>query len=429
MITPSRLFLLILLMAPILFAKMLSLQEAIDASLASHPDAKLALYQLDTARENLGITQASTYPELNLNAEYYPIKTLVSQNNGNFMTQDHFSTHLDVTLTYTLWDFGRTQKRIDAAHEETDSAVALTENAKALLIEKVWQTYYSLAYIERVNEANALSLAFYQALYDQAQHMKNMGLKTEADSERLYASLLEAKDLLATSLNEGRKFIHLLRVLTGIVEDNITIEDDFTERSRTILPSFTDAQWHKMLTNNNAELKALSSKIKQSQSLYESSKTEHYGTVISVGSVGNDTSLSSYSSNQIGIKASVPLFTGGRLSHQIEKDRVAILLAKEALHSREYTLWQELYESILDTNRLDNTIEAKKMAARALGKTVTITEGRYKEGLSTYIEVLEAQRAYDNARISQNAAMLQKIASMAHIQRLIPQGVTHDIHD
>jgi outer membrane protein TolC len=259
--------------------------------------------------------------------------------------------------------------------------------------------------------------------------MKNMGLKTEADSERLYASLLEAKDLLATSLNEGRKFIHLLRVLTGIIEDNITIEDDFTERSRTILPSFTDAQWHKMLTNNNAELKALSSKIKQSQSLYESSKTEHYGTVISVGSVGNDTSLSSYSSNQIGIKASVPLFTGGRLSHQIEKDRVAILLAKEALHSREYTLWQELYESILDTNRLDNTIEAKKMAARALGKTVTITEGRYKEGLSTYIEVLEAQRAYDNARISQNAAMLQKIASMAHIQRLIPQGVTHDIHD
>jgi len=218
--------------------------------------------------------------------------------------------------------------------------------------------------------------------------MKNVGLKTEADSERLYASLLEAKDLLATSRNEGRKFIHLLRVLTGIVEDNITIEDDFTERSRTILPSFTDAQWHKMLTNNNAELKALSSKIKQSQSLYESSKTEHYGTVISVGSVGNDT-----------------------------------------LHSREYTLWQELYESILDTNRLDNTIEAKKMAARALGKTVTITEGRYKEGLSTYIEVLEAQRAYDNARISQNAAMLQKIASMAHIQRLIPQGVTHDIHD
>jgi len=423
MITPSRLFLLMILMAPILFAKTLSLQEAIDATLASHPDAKLALYQLDTASENLGIAKASTYPELNLNAEYYPTKTLVSQSNGSFMTQDHFTTHLDVTFTYTLWDFGRTQRRIDAAHEESDSAMALTENATALLIEKVWQAYYSLAYIERVNEANALSLAFYQALYDQAQHMKNVGLKTQADSERWYASLLEAKDLLATSRNEGRKFTHLLRILTGIDEDPLLIEDDFTQRSHASIPSFSDAQWHQMLTNNNAELKALAFKIKQSQSLYESSKTEHYGTVVSVGSVGNDTSISSYSSNQIGIKASVPLFTGGKLSHQIEKDRVAILLAKEALHSRDFALWQELYEAILDTNRLDSTIEAKKMSARALAKTVTLTEGRYKEGLSTYIEVLEAQRAYDNAKISQNAAMLQKIASMAHIQRLIPQGV------
>ena len=423
MIRLQRLFLLILLMTHILYGKTLSLQEAIDATLASHPDAKLALYQLDTARESLGIAKASTYPELNLNAEYFPTKTLVSQNNGSFVTRDHFSTHLDVTLTYTLWDFGRMQKRIDAAHEESDSALALTENAKALLSEKVWQAYYSLAYIERVNEANALSLAFYQGLYDQALHMKNVGLKTEADSERLYASLLEAKDLLATSRNEGRKFIHLLHILTGMRENNIIIEDDFTERSRTSLPSFTDTQWHQTLKSNNAELKALASKINQNQSLYESSQKEHYGTVVSVGSMGSDTSLSSYSSNQIGIKASVPLFTGGRLSHQIEKDRVAILLAKEALHSREFALWQELYEAILDTNRLDSTIEAKKMAARALGKTVSITEGRYKEGLSTYIEVLEAQRAYDNAKISQNAAMLQKIAAMAHIQRLIPQGV------
>lgn len=422
MIIPQRLFLLILLMAQILFAKTLTLQEAIDATLASHPDAKLALYQLNASLESLGMTKASAYPELSLNAEYYPAKTLVTQNNGSFATRNHFTTHIDVTLTYTLWDFGRTQKRINAAHQETDSALALSENAKALLIEKVWQAYYSLAYIERVNEANTLSLAFYQALYNQAHQMKNVGLKTEADSERLYASLLEAKDLLATSRNESHKFTHLLSVLTGISEDNIMIEDDFTKRSQDKIPSFTDTQWHQMLKHNNAELKALDSKIQQSQSLHESSKAEHYGTIVSVGSLGSDTSLSSYTSNQIGIKASIPLFTGGRLSHQIEKDKVAIMLAKEALHSREFILWQDLYETLLDTNRLDMTIEAKQMMARALAKTVAITEGRYKEGLSTYIEVLEAQRAYDNARISQNTAMLQKIASLAHIQRLIPKG-------
>ena len=99
-------------------------------------------------------------------------------------------------------------------------------------------------------------------------------------------------------------------------------------------------------------------------------------------------------------------------------------MAEEALRARELTLWQELYEAILDTKRLDATIEAKHMAAQALSKTVAITKGRYKEGLATYIEVLEAQRAYDNATVAQSAAMLQKIASLAHIKRLIPKGAS-----
>lgn len=424
MMTLLRTVILIFLALQTLFAKTLSLQEAIDATLISHPDAKLALYQLDSARESIGIAQAATYPELSLNAEYYPTKTLVSQNSGSFATRDHFSTHVDVTLTYTLWDFGRTQKRIDAAQQDAESTLALNENAKALLGEKVWQAYYSLAYLQRVSTANALSLAFYQALYDQSRQMKHVGLKTEADSERFYASLLDAQDLLETSRNEERKFTHLLSMLTGFSEQDISIEDDFTALSHTTLPSFPDTQWRHMLKEHNAELEALSAKIKQSHALYESSKAEHYGTILSAGSLGSDTSLSSYSSNQIGIKASIPLLSGGRISHQIEKDRVSILMAEEALRARELTLWQELYEAILDTKRLDTTIEAKHMAAQALAKTVAITKGRYKEGLATYIEVLEAQRAYDNALIAQSAAMLQKIASLAHIKRLIPKGAS-----
>lgn len=422
--TLLRTVILIFLTLQTLFGKTLSLQEAIDATLLTHPDAKLALYQLNMAYETLGITKAATYPELSVNAEYYPSKTLVSQNNGNFVTRDHFSTHLDVTMTYTLWDFGRTQKRINAAQQDAESALALNENAKALLGEKVWQAYYSLAYLQRVNTANALSLAFYQALYDQSRQMKTVGLKTEADSERFYASLLDAKDLLETSRNEERKYTHLLSMLTGFLEQDIRIEDDFTALSHTTLPSFPDTKWRQMLKEYNAELEALGAKIKQSQSLYESSKAENYGTILFAGSLGSDTSISSYSSNQIGIKASIPLLTGGRISHQIEKDRVGILVAEEALRARELTLWQELYEAILDTKRLDTTIEAKQMAAQALSKTVAITQGRYKEGLATYIEVLEAQHAYDNATIAQSAAMLQKIASLAHIKRLIPKGAS-----
>lgn len=416
------LFLTMLLISQALFSKNLSLQEAIDATLSSHPDAKLALYRIDTSHENVGITKASSYPELNLNAEYYPTKTLVMPSNGSFSTKEHATSHIDATITYTLWDFGRTQKRLDAAYQDVESSLFLNENARALLIEKVWQTYYSLAYIYRLNDANVLSLAFYKALYEQANQMKNIGLKTEADKERFYASWLEAQDLLETSRNEEQKLLHLLSMLTGIEESTIVIEDDFKAFSNTSVSTFSTLEWKALLKEHNGELQALHTKIKQSQLLYEASKREHYGTLSTVGSVGADTSLSAYNTTQIGVKASIPLFTAGKLTHQEERERVGLLSAHETLRSRELSLWQELYEALLDAKRLDNTVNAKKMAALALSKTVLITKGRYAEGLATYIEVLEAQKAYDNAYIAQNIAMLQKISTLAKIKRLIPQG-------
>ena len=106
-----HLFLVLLLGVHTLFAKNISLQETVDATLASHPDAKLALYRIDTARENKSITKASSFPDLSLNAEYFPTKTLVMPSNGSFATKEHATSHLDATLTYTLWDFGRTQNR------------------------------------------------------------------------------------------------------------------------------------------------------------------------------------------------------------------------------------------------------------------------------------------------------------------------------
>ena len=417
-----RLFLMLFFVTHTLIAKSISLQEAIDATLSSHPDAKLALYRIDSSREHRGITSAASYPDLNLNAEYFPSKTLVSTSNGILATKELATTHLDATLTYTLWDFGRTQKRLDAAQQDLESSVFLNDNAHALLIEKVWQAYYSLAYIHRLNNANTLSLAFYKALYEQANQMKNTGLKTEADAERFYASWLEAQDLLETSRNEELKLLHLLSTLTGFGVESLVIEDDFQVFSKKTLTSFSDTQWRTLLKEHNSELQALRSKIKQSQLLYEASQKEIYGTLSTVGSIGTDSSLSSYNTTQIGVKASIPLLTGGKLSHQAEKDRVTFLSAHESLNSRELSLWQELYEALLDAKRLDNTIEAKKMAALSLSKTVLIAKGRYSEGLATYIEVLEAQKAYDSASIAQNIAMLQKISTLAKIKRLIPEG-------
>lgn len=407
-----------------LFSQTISLQEAIFKTLESHPDAKIALFQLEKSRANLGVTQALRQPEVMLNGDYFPTKTLVMPSNGAFSAREHATSHIDITVTYTLWDFGRSSERINAAMYENDATLSLHENAKAVLIEKVWQAYYSLAYLHRLIKTTEHSLAFYQALYDQATHLRRSGLKTQIDEERFYASLLEAKDTLAIAHSEERKAYQILSLLTALPLESIVIEDDFEVLSGTTIPLLSEEKWRMLLMEHNTELSALFFRIKQSESLHVSSSLEKYGTISAVASAGYDDSLSPYNTTQIGIKASIPLYTGGKLSHQEEKDKVAILTSKEEFRSRELALWQELYGNIQDLKRLDATIKAKEAVAHSLAKAILIIKGRYAQGLGTYIEVLEAQMAYDGACISQNSAILQKISSLANIHRLIPKGLT-----
>lgn len=419
-----RLYFFIFITTQALFSQTISLQEAIVATLESHPDAKIALFLLEKSRANLGVTKALRHPEIILNGDYFPTKTLVMPTNGAFATRDSSTSHIDVTVTYTLWDFGRSSERINAAMYENDASLSLHENAQAVLIQKVWQAYYSLAYLHRLIKTTEHSLAFYQALYDQATHLRHSGLKTQIDEERFYASLLESKDTLAIAHSEEKKSLQILSLLTALPLESIVIEDDFEVLSQTTIPLLSEEKWRTLLMENNAQLSAFSFKIKQSESLHVSSSLEKYGTISAVASTGYDDSLSSYNTTQIGIKASIPLYTGGKLSHQEEKDRVGVLTSKEELRSLELTLWQELYGNIQDLKRLDATIKAKEAVAHSLAKAILIIKGRYAQGLATYIEVLEAQMAYDSALTSVNSAMLQKISSLANIHRLIPKGLT-----
>ncbi|HEX5670004.1 MAG TPA: TolC family protein, partial [Sulfuricurvum sp.] len=63
----------------------------------------------------------------------------------------------------------------------------------------------------------------------------------------------------------------------------------------------------------------------------------------------------------------------------------------------------------------------------ATRKTVALFEERYKQGLSTYIDVLESQNTLDNAYTSLAEAKYQKIRAYALMQKLLNQGCDNDV--
>lgn len=404
-------------------ANPLTLDDAIAMALKSNPQAQAAALRFQSSQADTKAANASLYPRIDLNGEYYPTKTVVMPSNGTLSTRQTDAFHADVIGSYSLWDFGRNDYQIQASKHAQEGSATDKHSIENTLIEQVWLQYTSIVYLNKLIETAQKSAEFYKAQYTQAIRMREVGLKTQADESRFKASWLEADDHLSAARNEKQKALIALELLVGS-DNGISIDEaDFDRRINALNNIHADnATLRQELSGHNPQLQKLRTLINRDKALSQATEKQSYGTVLLVGSYGYDNSLASYDSSQIGVKGTIPLYEGGALSAQAQKSRIAITLAQKEYDNTEKTLWQELYGAMIDFNRYEQTIIAKEGMINALQKTLTLIQGRYAQGLATYIDVLESQSVLENARIAHADAKVQKIRAWLTLQRLLNKG-------
>ena len=117
------------------------------------------------------------------------------------------------------------------------------------------------------------------------------------------------------------------------------------------------------------------------------------------GSVGIQTlkvqSLWNWNAEQyaLGPTLNMPIFEGGRLKAQLELRKAQQREAAVKYQQTVLTAWTEVDDALTayeaEQRRREQLIEAVKFNRRALA----LAQSRYKEGVSDFIEVLEAQRS------------------------------------
>ncbi|MFA6188683.1 MAG: TolC family protein [Sulfuricurvum sp.] len=405
------------------YANPLTLDNAIAMALKSHPQTQIASLRIQSSQADTKAANAALYPRIDLNGEYYPTKTVVMPSNGTLSTRQTDAFHTDVSGSYSLWDFGRNDHMIQAAQHTQEGSVAEKMSVENSIIEQVWQHYTTIAYLEQLINTAQKSAEFYKAQYTQAVRMREVGLKTQADESRFKASWLEADDHHSAARAQKAKALMALELLVGS-DISITIDEaDFDRRASALSMVLENAPTLRQeLSQYNPQLQKLRILIRRDKAVSEAISKQPYGSVMLVGAYGYDNSLSSYDTSQIGVRGSIPLYDGGRLDADTQKSRIALTLAQKEYENTERELWQELYDAMIDLNRFDETIAAKEGVMSATQKALTLMEGRYAQGLATYVDILESQSVLENARIAHADAKLQKIHAWVKIQRLLNKG-------
>ena len=389
-----KVFALIFFMTLQLQAQSLSQDEAIEKALSYHPDIKRFILQVTSAQEGVKNSRSDYLPQVRLNAEYDPTRTYVLPQNGQFHTIDSDGWQAGVVLNQKIWDFGKTTSAIDASKVETKIAALSLVDAKALMAYNV-KTQYNLMVVQRkAVEVRKKDLEAKEALYKQSEAMVKQGMKTRADSTRFLSSYYVAQDNLSISEAAYEKARVALSLYIGEeVPADVILQEDM------LSPKMHEDVAYSAIENANPQLQSAKESVHKSELAYESVHASHYGSIDAVASYNYQDTLNSYDATLVGITLTVPLYVGGRISAQAQQAKLAEDAAQATYDSKALALKQEVQALEVDLARYEKTIEAKKAQLEASQETMTLLTARYKEGLATYIEVLDATALYLNAEL------------------------------
>jgi outer membrane protein TolC len=394
----------------------LTLQDCIQKALHTHPDIKRFLLQVQRSQKEVDAIQADYLPQLSFNAEYDPTRTYVFPTEGMFHTRDSDGWQAGATVKQKIWDFSQTTSRIKAQEVQQDIAGLSLQDARALLAYKVKLQYEMILVQQKAGRVRKKDFQTKEELYKQAKALLDQGLKTRADTTRFLSAASAAKDNLSLT---GANLSKARVVLSLYIGEPITPEMEFEESS--IMPETYPADEETILQESPV-LQSLQKNIDKNDLLYKATRGAHFGSIDAVASYAYQDTMNSYDSTMVGIMFNVPLYSGGRLTAREEQAIIDRQSAKNEYEAKVLALKEEFEGLVIDLKHYSQTIQAKTVQLQAAGQTLEVVNGRYREGLATYIEVLDAAAQQLDAELGLLQAGYDRSSAIHRLEYL--QGIS-----
>lgn len=404
------------MMISALNAQQLNLEECVDKALKTHPDIQRFVLQVESGKVGVDIARADYLPQIQFNAEYNPTKTYALPANGVFNTIDSTGWQAGATLNQKIWDFSKTTSNIQAQQLQEDVSMFTLEDAKALLAYKVKLQYELMVLQKEAIKVREKDLHAKEELYKQAEALVKLGMKTNADATRFLSSVYIAKENLAVAQAGFTKAKTILSLyINEPIETDAKLQDTLLENSWL-------AEDEQSVLQNSHLLNSLKKNMSKSELSYKAAKASHYGSIDAIASYVHQDTLNEYDSTMVGITLNIPLYSGGRTSALVEQAIINKQSAALEYNSKELLFKEEFESLLIDLNRYKQTIEAKKSQLQAANQTKIVLDARYKEGLATYIEVLDATALALDAELGLLQAKYERSSTIHRLEYL--QGKT-----
>ncbi len=388
----------------------LTLDQAIDIAMGQHPAIKESRENVAAARYNIGVARAAYLPQVNFVTNYYygnaypgysgkPSTSGVTGTAGSIGGLGVTNFYLyQFQANQLIYDFGKTPGLIHesrASFGQTQQDYAGNRQQVALDARTAYFGYLAAQRAEKVQEETVRQN---QELLKQAQGFYQVGLKAKIDVTKAEANLYDAE----ANLIKAKNAVDLSRVtlMTALglktwpfikVEDVLEVQAQ--PRSLEELKSQGLERRPELLKNRYQEdFNQAGIKVAQAGYFPVLTSTAAYGWQ------SVDKPFATLPSNwYVGAAMTVPLFEGLATTYAINQNKAQLRATLENREVLRQNVNKEVEQAYLDVKSGWELIRASKKALEAARENLRLAWGRYQAGVSTIIEVTDAQVQFSQA--------------------------------
>jgi outer membrane protein TolC len=402
----------------------LDLADFLDLALSRSPDTRVAWANARAAAQSYGAARGAWYPELGIDVSATTLQTVATQGRAA-VSQTVYGPSL--SLSWLVLDFGGRSGSIGAARE---ALLASDWNHNAVindLILRVAGYYYTYAANRALVIAQRATLAEARANLEAAEERRRNGVATIADV--LQARTAVGQSLLASQTIEGGLAVSRGQLATAVGMSPL-LEFDIDSLAGMGDIGAVAARVDSLIDialRQRPDLASARALAEQSHQQARATRAQSLPSLLLSGNAGRSYLIDpvrhgdTYTAT---LGLSIPLFNGFAWTYNA---RAADALA-EAADLRATGLAQQVtlevytaYHSLQTATQQVSTSQDLHASAR---QSADAALGRYKEGVGSLLELLQAQQALATARALLIGARLSwhtSLVQLAHDAALLDE--------
>jgi outer membrane protein len=379
----------------------LTLSDAENAAVRNHPRLHAAQAVAKAASFVTAEVRASYYPSMNVNVTGAGVQSGTAVAAGNITTSSLASRAASgVWANQLITDFGRTARLVDSAQQRAGSEQENVNTTRAQIVLEVQQAYFRALMAQSVLKVAQYTVNARKLTLKQVSALAASNLKSSLDVSFAEVTVSEAELALFQAENQIRAAFANLSAAMGNEKDEeyALVEEPMPEP----LEHSADPLIAKAL-RQRPELASLRLSVNAASSFAASEKRLWLPSIGLIGAAGalpghDDRLHSSYSG--IGLNVNIPVFNGGLFSARRNEAEQKVEAARQQARALEIKVARDVKVAWLNSEnafrKLDVTARLQDQAARAL----KLAQARYDLGLSTIVELTQAQLSETSAEIT-----------------------------